>query len=47
MMTIEARLRGIDPLHTTPFAALQLLHELRELMIQGTRTDQLAPQAPP
>ena len=38
---IEARLRGIDPLHTTPFAALQLLHELRELVIQGASTDQL------
>ena len=43
---IEARLRGIDPLHTTPFAALQLLHELRELVIQGVSTDQLPPQAP-
>jgi DNA mismatch repair protein MutS len=43
---IEARLRGIDPLHTTPFAALQLLHELRELVIQGASTDQLPPQAP-
>jgi DNA mismatch repair protein MutS len=35
---IEARLRGIDPLHTTPFAALQLLHELRELMIHQADT---------
>jgi DNA mismatch repair protein MutS len=43
---IEARLRGIDPLHTTPFAALQLLHDLRELVIQGASTDQLPPQAP-
>jgi DNA mismatch repair protein MutS len=43
---IEARLRGIDPLHTTPFAALQLLHELRELVIQGANMDQLMPQAP-
>jgi DNA mismatch repair protein MutS len=42
---IEARLRGIDPLHTTPFAALQLLHELRELVIQGTTLDQPPPQA--
>lgn len=32
---IEQRLRAIDPLHTTPFEALQLLHELRELVIQG------------
>ena len=37
---IEARLRGIDPLHTAPFAALQLLHELRELVIQGASMDQ-------
>jgi DNA mismatch repair protein MutS len=43
---IEARLRGIDPLHTTPFAALQLLHELRELVIQGASMDQPPPQAP-
>ena len=43
---IEARLRGIDPLHTTPFAALQLLHELRELVIQGASVDHLPPQAP-
>jgi DNA mismatch repair protein MutS len=42
---IEARLRAIDPLHTTPFAALHLLHELRELVIQGGSTDQRAPQA--
>ena len=45
MMTIEARLRGIDPLHTTPFAALQLLHELHELVIHGASLDQLPPQA--
>src|SRR5215475_3454085 len=43
---VEARLRGIDPLHTTPFAALQLLHELRELVVQGASTDQHPPQAP-
>jgi DNA mismatch repair protein MutS len=43
---IEARLRGIDPLHTTPFAALQLLHELRELVIQGACVNHLPPQAP-
>ena len=43
---IEARLRGIDPLHTTPFAALQLLHELRELVIQGAGMNQPPPQAP-
>jgi DNA mismatch repair protein MutS len=42
---IEARLRGIDPLYTTPFAALQLLHELRELVIQGTGMNQPPPQA--
>jgi DNA mismatch repair protein MutS len=43
---IEARLRGIDPLHTTPFGALQLLHELRELVIQGASMDQPPPPAP-
>jgi hypothetical protein len=43
---VEARLRGIDPLHTTPFVALQLLHELRELVIQGVRMDHPPPQAP-
>jgi DNA mismatch repair protein MutS len=31
----DERLRRIDPLHTTPFEALQLLHELRELTIHG------------
>jgi DNA mismatch repair protein MutS len=29
---VTERLRQIDPLHTTPFLALQLLHELRELL---------------
>jgi DNA mismatch repair protein MutS len=43
---IEARLRGIDPLHTTPFAALQLLHELRELVIQGAGMNRPPPQVP-
>jgi len=33
---IDERLHRIDPLHTTPFEALQLLHELRELAIQKT-----------
>ena len=42
---IEARLREIDPLHTTPFEALQLLHELRELVIQGAAVDPPPPQA--
>ena len=42
---IEARLRAIDPLHTTPFAALHLLHELRELVIQGVSPDPRTPQA--
>jgi DNA mismatch repair protein MutS len=37
----DERLRRIDPLHTTPFEALQLLHELRELTIHG------APATPP
>jgi DNA mismatch repair protein MutS len=36
---IEERLRRIDPLHTTPFEALQLLHELRERVIQGATAD--------
>ena len=44
--SVEERLRRIDPLQTTPFAALQLLHELRELMIRGTASDQPAPWAP-
>jgi DNA mismatch repair protein MutS len=44
--SIAERLRCIDPLHTTPFEALQLLHELRELMIRGTTVDQLASRAP-
>ena len=43
---IEACLRGIDPLHTTPFEALQLLHELRERVIQGAAGDHPPPQAP-
>jgi DNA mismatch repair protein MutS len=43
---VEARLCGIDPLHTTPFIALQLLHELRELVVQGVSAGQLPPQAP-
>jgi DNA mismatch repair protein MutS len=30
---VEERLRRFDPLHTTPFEALQVLHELRELLI--------------
>jgi DNA mismatch repair protein MutS len=46
LQPVEARLRGIDPLHTTPFVALQLLHELRELVIQGVRMDHPPPQAP-
>jgi DNA mismatch repair protein MutS len=33
------RLRCIDPLHTTPFEALQLLHELRELIMHGMATE--------
>jgi DNA mismatch repair protein MutS len=43
---IEACLRGIDPLHTTPFEALQLLHELRERVIQGAAGDHPPPQGP-
>jgi DNA mismatch repair protein MutS len=42
---IETRLLGADPLHTTPFEALRLLHELRELVIQGARVDGTPPQA--
>jgi DNA mismatch repair protein MutS len=38
---VTERLRRIDPLHTTPFEALQLLHELRELMMHGATADQL------
>jgi DNA mismatch repair protein MutS len=44
---IEERLRRIDPLHTSPFAALQLLHELRELVIRGASSDQHPPMASP
>jgi DNA mismatch repair protein MutS len=42
---LEERLRRVDPLHTTPFEALQLLHELRELIIQGTALQQPTSQA--
>jgi DNA mismatch repair protein MutS len=44
---IEERLRRIDPLHTTPFEALQFLHELRELLMRGVtadHSDSLAPR---
>ena len=41
---VEERLRHIDPLHTTPFEALQCLHELRQLLMRGVATDQ--PPAP-
>jgi DNA mismatch repair protein MutS len=43
---IAERLRRIDPLHTTPFEALQLLHELRERLIHGATVDQPASRAP-
>jgi DNA mismatch repair protein MutS len=43
---VEERLRRIDPLHTTPFEALQLLHELRELMIHRATANPPAPRAP-
>jgi len=33
---LEGRLRAIDPCHTTPFEALRLLHELREMLIRGS-----------
>jgi DNA mismatch repair protein MutS len=36
---LEERLRRIDPLHTSPFDALRLLHELRELLIRGAACD--------
>jgi DNA mismatch repair protein MutS len=36
---IDERLRRIDPLHTTPFEALQLLHELREWVVQGATAE--------
>jgi DNA mismatch repair protein MutS len=42
---IEERLRRIDPLHTTPFEALQLLHELREQVIHGATADQSTSRA--
>jgi DNA mismatch repair protein MutS len=43
---IEERLRRIDPLHTTPFEALQLLHELRELAIREMIATAPAVRAP-
>jgi DNA mismatch repair protein MutS len=43
---VEERLRRIDPLHTTPFEALQLLHELRELLIRGVAADHPVSLAP-
>jgi DNA mismatch repair protein MutS len=39
---VEERLRRIDPLRTTPFEALHLLHELREWVIQGATAEQPA-----
>jgi DNA mismatch repair protein MutS len=44
---IDERLRRIDPLHTTPFEALQLLHELRELAIHRTPTTSPVTRAQP
>jgi DNA mismatch repair protein MutS len=43
---VEERLRRIDPLHTTPFEALQLLHELRELLVRGVAADHPVSLAP-
>jgi DNA mismatch repair protein MutS len=43
---VEERLRRLDPLHTTPFEALQVLHELRELLIQGTALNRPPVSAP-
>jgi DNA mismatch repair protein MutS len=43
---VEERLRRIDPLHTTPFEALQLLHELRERVVQGATADPSPSRAP-
>jgi DNA mismatch repair protein MutS len=43
--SVEERLRRIDPLHITPFEALQWLHELRELVIHGTATEQPSDRA--
>jgi DNA mismatch repair protein MutS len=43
---IDERLRRIDPLHTSPFQALQLLHELRELTIYGATSTPPATRAP-
>jgi DNA mismatch repair protein MutS len=44
---VEARLRQIDPLHTTPFEALQLLHELREAVVQQHPRRPPSAMAPP
>jgi DNA mismatch repair protein MutS len=43
---VEERLRRIDPLHTTPFEALQCLHELRELLMRGVATERPSSPAP-
>jgi DNA mismatch repair protein MutS len=46
LSTIDEHLRRIDPLHTTPFEALQLLHELRELTIHGAAATPPATRVP-
>jgi DNA mismatch repair protein MutS len=43
---LQQRLRHIDPLHTTPFAALQLLHELREAAIRRHQPSSSSTMAP-
>lgn len=44
---LQERLRQIDPLHTTPFEALQLLHELREALIHRHHPRATSPLTPP
>jgi len=44
---VAERLRGIDPLHTTPFEALQLLHEIRELVVQHQTVQRPIPSPSP
>jgi DNA mismatch repair protein MutS len=43
---VEERLRHVDPLHTTPFEALQCLHELRQLLMRGVAAERPSSPAP-
>jgi hypothetical protein len=43
---LRERLRQIDPLHTTPFEALQFLHELREAIMNPRHPSSSSALAP-